>query len=432
MQALIIAYHFPPIGGAGSQRSAKFVRYLPDFGVQPVVVAGPMSVGGRWEPRDVTQVEELPTGTPVYRPSSGPPELTDSARWQKVIGSDTDRELWWGERILEMGLRAARDHPVDAVYVSLLPYEGLGAAVELGHRLDLPVVADLRDPWALDEVRLYLSRLHRLAEQRTMGRLLDRCALVIGNTPEATQAIGTVSPNLGGHRLITITNGYDGSDFEGMTTRRADGRFRIVHTGYLHVSVALAQGRHRALKRLLGGSLWPIDLLGRSHYYLLAALSLLRSSHPDLTDRIEVVLAGVLSEADAQIVRESPVRDQVRTLGYLEHRAAIEEMVAADALFLPMHDIPSGHRARIVPGKTYEYLASGRPILAAVPPGDARDLVVNFESGFVVSPSDIRGIARAIEMMARKAPSPRRVPRGIERFERRELTRQLAHHLKAL
>jgi glycosyltransferase involved in cell wall biosynthesis len=97
-----------------------------------------------------------------------------------------------------------------------------------------------------------------------------------------------------------------------------------------------------------------------------------------------------------------------------------------------MHGIPAGTRARIVPGKTYEYLASGRPILAAVPAGDARDLVVKFGNGVAVGPSDIQGIADAIEMLASKAPFPRHVPNGIERFERRELTRRLAQHLKAL
>jgi glycosyltransferase involved in cell wall biosynthesis len=264
-----------------------------------------------------------------------------------------------------------------------------------------------------------------------MGRQLDQCALVIANTPDAAVAIGEAFPSLG-DRLVTLPNGYDAKDFAGRTIRPPDGTFRIVHTGYLHTEIALGQRRHQGAKRLLGSSLWAIDLLGRSHYYLLQALASLHAMDSTLARRVEVVLAGVLSEPDIRIIEESGVAAQVRTVGYVDHHTAIKEMVAADALFLPMHGILRGERARIVPGKTYEYLASGRPILAAVPPGDARDLIVATNSGLVSDPSDVAGIARAIEILAGEAPVPRRVPSGIEQYERRELTRRLADHLKAL
>jgi glycosyltransferase involved in cell wall biosynthesis len=376
-------------------------------------------------------VSELPDDTPIYRPAEDPPALTESTLWQRVMGSAEERDRWWHHRIVELGLRAAADHDLDAVYVSLLPYEGLSAALELGDRLGLPVVADLRDPWVLDEVRMYSSRFHRLFERQRMGRQLDRCALVIANTPDATVAIGEAFPSLGG-RLVTLTNGYDAKDFVGSEVRPPDGTFRIVHTGYLHTEIALGQRRHQGVKRLLGGSLWAIDLLGRSHYYLLQALASLHSTDGALARKVEVVLAGVLSESDIRIIEESGVAAQVRTVGYVDHHTAIKEMVAADALFLPMHGIPRGERARIVPGKTYEYLASGRPILATVPPGDARDLIVATNSGLVADPSDVAGIARAIGTLADEAPVAHRVPSGIEQFERRELTRRLADHLEAL
>jgi glycosyltransferase involved in cell wall biosynthesis len=264
-----------------------------------------------------------------------------------------------------------------------------------------------------------------------MGRLLDRCDLVIGNTPDATAAIGEAFPDLGS-RLVSLPNGYDANDFVGCDIRAPDDTFKIVHTGYLHTEIALAQRRHRGAKRLLGGALWPIDLLGRSHYYLLQALTLLHVGNPALAQRIEVILAGVLSDHDSRVIAESTVADQVRSLGYVDHPTAIRQMVAADALFLPMHSIPHGKRARIVPGKTYEYLASGRPILAAVPPGDTRDLIETTQSGVVANPSDVPGIARAIETLANGAPAPRRISSGIETFERRELTRRLADRLQAL
>jgi hypothetical protein len=94
-----------------------------------------------------------------------------------------------------------------------------------------------------------------------------------------------------------------------------------------------------------------------------------------------------------------------------------------------MHDLPSGVRARIVPGKTYEYLAAERPILAAVPDGDARDLLAEAGNAFLCRPPDVGGMARIIaervEGAARGAvPRPR--PEVLARYERRRLTGELA------
>jgi hypothetical protein len=63
-------------------------------------------------------------------------------------------------------------------------------------------------------------------------------------------------------------------------------------------------------------------------------------------------------------------------------------MRSADLLFLPMHDLPRGVRAGLLPYKTYEYLGSRRPILAAVPDGDVRDMLEPLPSATVVRPAD--------------------------------------------
>ena len=104
-------------------------------------------------------------------------------------------------------------------------------------------------------------------------------------------------------------------------------------------------------------------------------------------------------------------------------------MRGADLLFLPMHNLPSGYRARIVPGKTYEYLASGRPILAAVPDGDARDLLERAGTAFLTRPDDVDAMSAVIvdavrrrDRQTRPAPDPEL----LAGYERRKLTRRLA------
>jgi glycosyltransferase involved in cell wall biosynthesis len=116
--------------------------------------------------------------------------------------------------------------------------------------------------------------------------------------------------------------------------------------------------------------------------------------------------------------------------GYLSHDQTLELIRTADLLFLPMHDLPAGVRAGIVPGKTYEYLGSGRPILAAVPDGDARDLLEEAGGAILCRPPDVDALATAIAGQLERfrsggaAPTPR--PEVVARYEYGRLAGQLA------
>jgi hypothetical protein len=144
---------------------------------------------------------------------------------------------------------------------------------------------------------------------------------------------------------------------------------------------------------------------------------------------VRVHLAGTMSDAD----RAVPGHGLVRERGYLGHDESVALLRSADLLFLPMQDLPPGVRATIVPGKTYEYLGSGRPLLGAVPDGDARDLLESVPWAEVCRPADADGMARIVERLAdaKRATGP--TPDGdvahVERFERRTLTRALAETL---
>jgi len=139
------------------------------------------------------------------------------------------------------------------------------------------------------------------------------------------------------------------------------------------------------------------------------------------------VLAGEISDGDRRIAEKYPY---VTLTGYVSHEKSISYVLSADLLFLPMHDLPPGTRAGLVPGKTYEYLGSGRPILAAVPDGDARDLLAAAGSASLCRPADVQGLKRAlqqhIELWQSGGTLPGPDPLVIAQYERRALTEQLA------
>ena len=425
---LVLAYHFPPIGGGGVQRNAKFVRYLPEHGFDALVVTGPGNPRDRWTPADVTLLDDV-SGLADIRRVPGPepaPEqgLRSKLEWRLMLKTSFIR--WWLDGALRLGRDVVRD--VDLIYASLVPYDTAEAAATLARESGKPWVADLQDPWALDEMWLYPSRLHRRLDVRRMRKLLGTAAGIVMNTPEASARLLRAFPELHERIVVSIPNGFDASDFAGPLVSHSDGRFRIVHTGYLHTETGLRLRRMRRLRRLVGGMTERVDILPRSHVYLLQALERLAAEDPKIVSRIDLVLAGVTSPLDRRIADASPV--SAKMLGYLPHSETVSLMRSADLLFLPMHDLPAGTRAGLVPGKTYEYLASQRPILAAVGEGDARDLLLEAGNATVCAPTDEEAMASAIREHLRNWESGRatRAPRPnvLARYERRHLTQHLA------
>ena len=421
---LFIAHYFPPIGGAGVQRSVKFVKHLPSCGVLPVVLTGPGTSTGKWTPADHSLIADIPPEVPVYRTAA--PSVSESSR--------SARALAYRSALARLGDTIIAEHRPEAIFVTMSPFDHAIVARELSQRHGLPWLADLRDPWALDEFQVYPSRWHRMQAQRSMRQALESASSVIMNTPVAMRKFRTTFPELADRAQVSITNGFDADDFVGETRELHPGKFTIVHSGYFHAELGLRQRRRSLEYRLLGRTEPGVEFLPRSHYYLIKALEHLQSTAPSVADRIRVICLGSANEVDADLVRNSTVQDMFEFTGYLPHAESIRHVRGASLLFLPMHKMPAGQAASIVPGKTYEYLASGRPILAAVPPGDALDFVKACPHGRLCEPDDVRGMARAIEDVvatwaAGGQTQPLPPPEPPSRFERRTLTEQLAQHL---
>ena len=408
------------------QRSVKFVRYLREFGYEPVVVTGPGAVTGRWTPTDDTLAADVPARAEVRRIPEPPPAPSSvRRRLERWLRVPAPFDRWWTEGT---AAAAATLSDIDLVYASMSPFSTAAAAEACAHSLGVPWVADLRDPWALDEMTVYPTRAHRVLERRAMGRALRSAGAVVMNTPEAARALRESFAHLRRVPVVSIPNGYDAADFDARpAAHTAKDSFRIVHTGYLHTELGLQQRRSGRTRRLLGGGHPSVDFLTRSHVFLLQAVETVLALHPDWRERIEVHLAGVLSASDEAVISGFRFHDVVRAPGYVSHEQTVELIRGANLLFLPMHDLPPGTRATIVPGKTYEYLASGRPLLAAVPDGDARDLVQTFETSTVCRPADVPAMVAAIETTygSRRLETPE-IPEAMRRYERRALTRELA------
>lgn len=429
---LFIAYYFPPIGGSGVQRTLKFVQYLPAEGFPPAVITGPNvrgTRGDRWSPRDHSLSGLIPPEVSVHRILTDPPAPRSGLhrRVERWLAFPSASETWWIRTVTDLGSLVGGGAKV--IFATMSPYESGEAARRLSQRLGIPWVADLRDPWALDDIQIYPSWFHRQIDLKRMERVLSTASLIIMNTHAATAALKKKIPSLDNKPIITITNGFDGSDFAKTVISRTDAKFRIVHSGGMFTDSGL-QLRRRNFYRLLGGVEPGVDILTRSPKFLLEAVGRWRERCPEMQQSTDIVFAGDATERDREVVQSSRIPELVRFAGYLSHEESLSLIRTADLLFLPMHNLPAGTACRSIPGKTFEYMASGRPILAAVPDGDARDFLRQSGNALLCRPDDVEGMVEILDRVYLAWKEGRSVVRFnseyVSQFDRRNQTRALA------
>jgi len=433
---LFIAYHFPPAGGGGVQRSLKFVKYLPEAGYLPIVLTIEAPDGRRWTPKDQALMDEVPAGVEIHRVSipdevHTPGKLERAAR--ELLGLRSRFGKTWMERAIEAGTRIAEKEKPDLIFVTMSPFDGADAAAEISRRTGIPWVADLRDPWALDEFQLHRTGLHRELEKAQMERSLESAALVIMNTPESARRVKETMPRIHPEKVVSLTNGYDAEDFAGEVPPIGGGKFNIVHSGYFHAEQGLMERTRQRQYRLLGRTIPGVERLSRSHYYLLQALEQWLKEAPEIANEVRMHCVGVLSKSDQALIDASPAKELFVCSGYLSHAECLRFVRGADLLFLPMHKMPAGMKAGLVPGKTYEYMAAGRPVVATLPESDARDFLTQSGTGVFSPPGDVQGLLAALKSQHAKWKSGDQScdwNHGfVQQFERKNLTAKLAEFL---
>ncbi|HET6463671.1 MAG TPA: hypothetical protein VFH33_07710, partial [Candidatus Krumholzibacteria bacterium] len=242
--------------------------------------------------------------------------------------------------------------------------------------------AEFRDPWMFPSRRA-LSGLSA-AWQRRLERSVLRCAdRIIANTPGNRDELVAGNPGLDASRVRVSTNGYDAALF-------APGSF------------PLAPGERADLTYV--GEVYS----GMLERYA-AAIAAIRSRDPARVPRLAVY--GSMDAAEKERIRSIGLGEYVEERGFVSHEASVAAMKNARALLLLL---PHEDRWRTcVPSKLYWYLASGRPIAAIVPEGDASALVRNLRAGEAFTGADTETLARALESFvdrARTSPAAAREP----------------------
>ncbi|MCA6362427.1 MAG: glycosyltransferase [Bacteroidetes bacterium] len=140
-----------------------------------------------------------------------------------------------------------------------------------------------------------------------------------------------------------------------------------------------------------------LDISTRSAYYLFAGLKHLLQQHPEYAQKITLHFWGAIDKRTAAQAVKMGVEACVQIESYKAKADSLHTLQQADVLFLPLETEKSGQRPLFIPGKLYEYLATGKPVLAVAGASDCTDILRSAGTGIIVDPFDAAAIAAALK-----------------------------------
>lgn len=437
---LFVAYHFAPSLEMGARSCAQIARYLPLYGWSPVVLTAREKyieeryrgsadeVGELGLPDAIVRTRLLPHPFDLYcwirstfrrktqdAGAAGEAVEVDTPlsekgklrRWLLSALSIPDRYTGWILPAVVTGLKAARESKAEQIFSSGPFWTNHLVGLALSYLTGLPWTAHFRDPWVTGSCLAPTSSFAAWVNGWLERIVVTRATAVVSVTEEHATAFRRTYPRLQADKFATVPNGYDNGEWNNLPAgtlrdEKSEGKFLILYAGKFYVERD-PQPLFRALKRLI-------------------------DSGEIAREQVQVDLVGWCATSEGRPVREMAAEcglgDCVNILGPRRRPETLRRMTEADLLLLLAEKFVIQ-----IPGKTYEYLRAGRPILALTPEGALANLLRRIGGGLVVNPNDTAGVQAAVMESVRRWKEGRANhtadPGAIAGFDRRVLAGRL-------
>lgn len=405
-KVLMIAHQFPPVGGSGVQRTTKFVKYLGNYGWKPFVLTRDIQ---RLSFRDDSLIKDIPADTKIIRTSPWClPELPGIlSLFGKVIAMKMlipDGERLWQHFSRKAAVKTITEEKVDVIYTTSFPYSSHLLGVYLKKKFpSTPWIADFRDEWTNNPnvQDFHHNKFRSNTEKKLEAKVLAAADCVITNTPVMAENFINGSDSLR-QKFFVIPNGYDEEDFAGLSKAAPNNeKFTITYTGLFY-------GRRK-----------PDTFLD--------AVRILLSDKSIDKSKFQVNLIGNFKpEYINGVISKYGVGEVVKVLPYMKHKESVQQLIKSDALFL----VAGKGEDAFYLGKIFEYMNTGRPIIAVVPEHGAAAMLINdTNTGYVSDSDDSRKTAENVLKLYQdwldKSSSLSPDWNKISKFERKVLTEEL-------
>lgn len=419
-KVLIITYYWPPAGGGGVQRWLKFTKYLPEFGWEPIVVA---PENADYPSVDETLLKDIHDEVevikvPIWEPYQLFKILTGKKKEEKVNTGflfDDKKKSWmeslslwlrgnlmipdprvfWVNPVYKVLKKRIRKIQPDCVITTGPPHSVHLIGLKLQKKFQLKWIADFRDPWStIDYLDIFkLSKWARNRQRSLEKKVLTSADLVLSVSENWKKEL----LDLGAKKVEVITNGYDEDDF--IDYKKVDtGKFVFTYTG-LMTSL-------------------------RNPSFLWSLLEDMCQQDQAFASKFELRIIGNIDQQVLNEIKSLPLVGKRTTyLGYLPHDEVIKQYGEASMLLLLLNQ--SANAKGHIPGKLFEYLASGTPVLAiGDTDGDVARIMKECGAGEIFKTQNrLKDIRRFV--LDKSVAFEEEVVQEIERFSRQSLTGNL-------
>ncbi len=394
LRVLVITYYWPPSGGAGVQRALKFVRYFPEFGVEPIVLTvDPQKAS--YPVTDSTLTKDIPASTRVVTTNSFEPlnilsslmgkknvpyggfaNANKESKTQKILrwirGNFfiPDARVGWVNYAYKEAVAIIERENIKHVFISSPPHSSQLIGIKLKKRFPgLKWIADMRDPWT--DIYYYKDLLHTTSAARKDAALerkvLEEADTILVVSEAIKRQFCKKSEKIKSEKIHVVPNGYDEADFQTDITPET-GFFTISYVGTM------------------------ADTYRPEVFF--EAFSRLVKKHPDKNLRFRFI--GNIPWPVKKQAEEYGISSNCEWNGHVTHEEAIRQMQSANLLLLIIPDAPAAEG--ILTGKLFEYIGAGRPILGIGPRnGDAAKILRESGAGEMFEREDKAGLEAWME-----------------------------------
>ncbi|CDF79135.1 putative glycosyltransferase (GT4) [Formosa agariphila KMM 3901] len=417
---LIVTYYWPPAGGPGVQRWLKFVKYLPEFNINPIVY---IPENANYPLLDQSLIHEIsPDITILKSPISEPYKfarllsgkkantiskgiITETGKQSKmeqlmlyIRGNFfiPDARKSWVKPSVALLNNYITEHNIETVITTGPPHSLHLIGLKLKKHLNIKWIADFRDPWTTIgyHKELKLTKSSQAKHKQLESEVLNSAdAVIVTSNPTKTEFEALTSKP-----IHVITNGYDTVKTEAITI---DEKFTLAHIGSL-----LSKRNPKVLWRVLS------DLV---------------KARTEFAQDFQLNIIGSIGEDVLQSIEKSGLSTYVNNVGYVSHEEAIKYQKQSQILLLI--EIDSEDTKCIIPGKLFEYMVSNRPILAMGPEdSDVETIIKNTNTGQYFLYNDYNGLKKEILKYyeAFQNGNLQTYPIGLQKYSRRSLTESLS------
>lgn len=369
-KVLMISYFYPPLGGVGIIRTLKFSNYLPKFGWMPYV----LTVKNR--DRFYTNIgnDRIPAHVKVYKSWNLFNNLSIFEGGLRRVGVNSqilvpDAYIGWIPLAIKKAEKIIKEEDIDLIYVSCPPHSQSLIGAKLRSITGVPLVVDFRDAWTLNPYSTnYLLKSLKNLNERLERYVLESADYVVTAT-EGIKSDYVSKYRFVKSKIMTILNGFDLDDIP-KDVIPLD-KFTIVYTGFFY-GVQSPELFFAALEKILKNDLIP-------------------------KDEFQFIWAGRNAPFVHKLAREYNIEDIVNYIGLVSKKEAEELLYKSHLLFLLIGSTDEVSQNTTLTGKIFPYLASGKPILALIPNGTAKELIGKYsDNSYIISSGNTDVVVDAI------------------------------------